>query len=94
MGNFNRLHFSDLHFSAGGTFDTGMARDALIICLEAAKFKCDYIFITGDIADKRGYSTAKPFVERIKNATGVPPEQIYWAVGNHDIKRGAIIRGD
>ncbi|MCL1808556.1 MAG: AAA family ATPase [Clostridiales bacterium] len=92
MGNFKWLQFSDLHFRRRDSFDMSMARDALLSCLSEEKFKCDYIFITGDIANQNSYDSASEYMEKLLEITNVGKENVFWAVGNHDIKRGSRLR--
>lgn len=86
MSNFNWLQFSDLHLNQHSAFDTQMTRSALLSRLKAEKFKCDYVFITGDIAYKGIYDSAKQWIQdMLKCIDGAPI--VFWAVGNHDIPR-------
>ncbi len=97
MSEFNWLHFSDLHFSAKDGFDTKTARRQLLECLKriGEGKTYDYIFITGDVANRCDYTGAKEFLEKLISCINLPPdtsERIFWAVGNHDISRTRKIR--
>jgi len=92
MGGFKWLHFLDLHFSMQDSFDTGLARQSLLECLAREKLACDYVFITGDIANQNDYSAAKEFVTELLSRVKVDAQNVFWAVGNHDIKRGSKLR--
>ena len=58
-GGFSFLQFSDLHNHRDKGFDLTLALSRLLDFLEDNKeeLPCDYVFITGDIANK---CTAKP----------------------------------
>ncbi|MCL1913178.1 MAG: tetratricopeptide repeat protein [Eubacteriaceae bacterium] len=92
MGNFKWLHFSDLHFSPNESFDTIQARRAFLSCLEEENFSCDYVFITGDIANKGNYDNVEKQMAELVGKLNVDKSNIFWAVGNHDIKRGYRMR--
>lgn len=97
MENFRWIHFSDLHLSAESDFDTVDAREKLIKKLTELTATrngrlCDYIFITGDIANKCDYKNTREFMNRLLKALGITSkkeikERVFWAVGNHDIER-------
>lgn len=99
MGDFGWLHFSDLHLS-GCTLDAEMAKDKLIKFVEKKReenqLNFQYIFITGDIANRGEYEGTKDFMKKLFSACGLNCtkkglERVYWAVGNHDIDRSEII---
>jgi predicted phosphodiesterase len=99
MGDFHWLHFSDLHLTPNANFNTAFARERLIDFLaaetKAGRLQCDYIFITGDIANKNDYSGAKKFIGelfRALNWTSDKYSNVFWAVGNHDISRENMLR--
>lgn len=53
--------------------------------------KCDYIFIAGDIANQCDYTDTKDFIAKLRTAVSLTDDgaqRVFWAVGNHDIKRG------
>lgn len=92
MEDFRWLHFSDLHLEPEkGSFDSGRARQELIRTLEEEDFgprENLYVFITGDIANKGKYAKEQiEWLGKFKTALGVPEERIFWAAGNHDLKR-------
>ena len=86
------MQFSDLHFNPKEYFDTSMARKQLLTLLDEKRFKCEYLFITGDIANRGDYSSAKENLEQILSRVEVSPDNVFWSVGNHDIKRGGKLR--
>ncbi|MCL1912991.1 MAG: AAA family ATPase [Eubacteriaceae bacterium] len=92
MKDFKWLQFSDLHFSSFDTFDTLLARKALLECLEREKFECDYVFITGDIAHKNKYENVDKHMAEIISRIAVELSNVFWSVGNHDIKRDSRLR--
>ena len=92
MGDFTWLQFSDLHFHTGDLYDTQRARQALVKCLAQEQFECDYVFFTGDLVQKNNYENADKHMATIRNEIKVDPNNIFWAVGNHDIRRDSIIR--
>ena len=92
MGDFSWLQFSDLHFHTGDLYDTQRARQALVKCLAQEQFECDYVFFTGDLVQKNNYENADKHMATIRNEIKVDPNNIFWAVGNHDIRRDSIIR--
>ena len=92
MRDFKWLQFSDLHFSSYESFNIQLARKALLECLEREKFECDYVFITGDIANKNIYENVDKHMAEIITRTAVEPDNVFWAVGNHDIKRDSRLR--
>ena len=87
MGSFNWLQLSDLHFSPKTHFDTTTARNQLLAVLEKERLKCNYLFITGDIANRGEYGSSKEYLDQIISCVKVPASNVFWAVGNHDIKR-------
>lgn len=86
MGNFNWVHLSDLHLKQFENFDISNMREKLLKELEKLK-DVQYVFITGDIANRFQYGDAKKVVAEIKSATKVKDENVFWSVGNHDISR-------
>jgi len=95
QNTFKWLQFSDLHLSIE-SFDTEFLKERLISFLTQQNFSCDYIFITGDVANKGDYSNTEIFVrDRLIKAINIKnKENIYWCIGNHDIKRDSKIRKD
>lgn len=84
------LHISDLHCNPKEGFDTSLAKKKLIDFFEKnyADLSCDYIFITGDIADRGNYSDVENFIKKlIKSVCTNYSPYIIWVPGNHDIKR-------
>lgn len=102
MGNFRWLHFSDLHLKPEEKeFDTQMAWDALLDCVRKENFGNRdniYVFITGDIFNQGKFEEEERKVQQISeflDALGVQKEKVFWAAGNHDMKRttgGEIIQ--
>ena len=94
--DFSFLLFSDLHNHKYMNFDLTQARSRLIDFLGKKDFPCDYIFIAGDIANQCDYTGARDYIARLHGAVGKLPEdgkqRVFWAVGNHDIKRGRKLR--
>lgn len=86
MGSFNWVHLSDLHLKQFENFDISNMREKLLEKLEKLK-DVQYVFITGDIANKFEYGNAEEVVAEIKSATKVKDENVFWSVGNHDITR-------
>ena len=93
MGSFRWLQFSDLH-SGLKSFNASTIRQQLLKFLEEKKFDCDAVFITGDVANQGNYD--EDTIVFIRNMLGKitlsNAEHIYWAVGNHDIKRDIRFR--
>jgi len=92
---FSFLLFSDLHYNKDISFNSTQALDRLIDFLSLRNFPCDYIFIAGDIANKCDYTGTKSYISRLCGAVNLPMnkgQRVYWAVGNHDIKRGRTQR--
>jgi hypothetical protein len=94
MNKFTWLHFSDLHFNSGDSFVMAHARKSLCSFLKNNNMSCDYLFITGDIADKGEYSKSiisiKELIDSISFNTDC--ENIFWSAGNHDIERGITLK--
>jgi len=88
LGSFCWLQFSDLHLNPRVNFDTDLARAKLLEHLKNQNLKIDYIFITGDIADKSNYNGAAEFITELMDCAKVSRKNVYWSVGNHDIDRG------
>lgn len=94
MRDFRWLHFSDLHLTPEHpNFQTKMAWDALLDCLKKEDFgkRSDlYVFITGDIFNKGMFGQEDTKAAQIKeflDKLGVRKERVFWAAGNHDMKR-------
>ncbi len=95
MGDFRWLHFSDLHLNPENTsFDTLQAWDELLKCVQEQDFgeRSDlYVFITGDIFNKGKFEEEEDKkIERIRKLLeilDVQKERVFWAAGNHDMKR-------
>ena len=99
--SFNWLHFSDLHLKPDTevSFDTSRARRRLLEFLRtkttADELPWDYLFITGDIANRNDYSGSKDFIDKMLEAlkwTNNNEPRVFWAVGNHDISQENTIR--
>jgi Predicted phosphohydrolases len=89
---FRYLHFSDLHFNTKDTVGKQHAHDTLLTYLKEQKFATDFLFITGDIADKADYTEAKVFIPKLVDEIDINKDNIFWSVGNHDIKRTRTAR--
>lgn len=89
MKDFNWLHFSDLHMWSEEKFESKYARKKLVEYLETMKLDCDYMFITGDIANKGDYSNTKQYVSGLIAAAKMDQkiDRVLWSIGNHDISR-------
>ena len=88
MACFKWLQISDFHFKTKDSFDMSNARKKLLEKLKEDNIKPDYLFITGDIADKNVYASSKEYLEDLLNTVELSKDKVFWAVGNHDIKRG------
>lgn len=95
MRDFQWLHFSDLHLCSDDS-NAADARKSLIKYVEterkAGRLKFDYIFITGDVADKAKYDQSESYLKELFTALGLKItkrslSKVFWAVGNHDISR-------
>ncbi|MDR0919594.1 MAG: metallophosphoesterase [Oscillospiraceae bacterium] len=98
MSKFSWLHFSDLHYSSDMGISQDMFKEALYKCLkkirEETKEDIDYIFITGDVANKEVYEdnlkdNIKAIISSIEDDQNIQeePKKIFWVIGNHDIER-------
>lgn len=103
MGDFRWLHFSDLHLNPENTsFNTLQAWDELLKCVQEQDFgeRTDlYVFITGDIFNKGKFDEEEDKkiqqIKKLIEVLGVQKEKVFWAAGNHDMKRttgGELIR--
>lgn len=99
--NFSFLHFSDLHSHGHQGYDhtQALARLADFIEQYSNSLKCDYVFFTGDMANKGDYSNTIDFIKKLIKSisftdTSGKDQKIFWSVGNHDIKRGCKMRED
>jgi len=94
MSKFTWLHFSDLHFNSGDSFAMAYARKSLYSFLKNNNIYCDYLFITGDIADKGKYSESFTSMRCLINSISFNTncENIFWSAGNHDIERGITLK--
>ena len=97
MGGFRWLHFSDLHLTPEADFDTHFARNQLIKFLSAGTvsghLQWDYIFFTGDIANKGKYDGVKDFINKLFCSLNLrDTRRVFWSVGNHDISRESKLR--
>ena len=88
MKSFKWLQFTDLHLNPQESFDKSIAKMEMLNYLNEKKFKCDYVFFTGDIANRGNYGATKEFVEQILKTVDVSYENVFWSAGNHDIRRG------
>jgi predicted MPP superfamily phosphohydrolase len=86
MANFSWLQFSDLHLNPHESFDTRIARKALLDCLRKERFNADYVFLTGDIADRGNYEFSDELMPKILDEIK-GTKNVFWASGNHDIKQ-------
>jgi len=93
MKDFKWLHFSDLHLSCD-TMDADTAKNKMIEFIKKKRelndLEYNYIFISGDIANKAIYKGTKEFLEKLFFALGLKNNKkdlrkVFWAVGNHDI---------
>ena len=99
FGDFHWLHFSDLHLSPKAGFNSEFAKEQLIEFLREetinGRLPYDYIFITGDIVHGCDYSNVQDFISKLfkaLNCTSKKYNQMFWAVGNHDIYRDNKLR--
>jgi len=88
---FSFLLFSDLHKHPDNNFDLTMLHERLIDFLKKEKFSCDYIFIAGDVVNKCNHTDiSKGYMAKLRGAVKLPEgntQRVFWAAGNHDIKR-------
>jgi WD40 repeat protein/predicted MPP superfamily phosphohydrolase len=86
------LQFSDLNFSVSTSFDAGSAKATLLTCLSELRKETgfNYVFITGDLADKNDYTSDKTYVKDILDSAGVASCNVFWAAGNHDIRHSKM----
>ena len=92
MSVFSWLHFSDLHFSDLDGYDMKIAQERLGDFIKKNIHICDYVFISGDVADRGIYDEVKKNLQDILgciniNYDGKEQERVFWAIGNHDIAR-------
>jgi len=97
MGSFHWLHFSDLHLTPKVKFDTQYARARLLEFLgnevSAGRLPCDYIFLTGDIANKGKHDSVPAFMQQLfASLSWRKRDHVFWAAGNHDISRENKLR--
>jgi predicted MPP superfamily phosphohydrolase len=99
--SFHWLHFSDLHLTSTEYFDTNAAKRRLLTFLKteitAGRIKCDYLFLTGDIANTCKYDDVENFIVSLFKVLELDKDdykRAFWAVGNHDISRGSKLRND
>ena len=88
---FEFLLFSDLHSHKDKNFNLTQALSRLNKFLKKKEFQSDYIFIAGDIANQCDYTDTRDFMGKLRGAVKLPEDdkqRVFWAVGNHDIKRG------
>ena len=97
--SFHWLHFSDLHLTSNEYFDTRAAKKRLLEFLEteitAERIKCDYLFLTGDIANAYNYDGVEVFITRLLKVLKLDNDdykKAFWAVGNHEIDRENKVR--
>ena len=94
--DFSWLHFSDLHLSAKGIENNSM-REKLISFIKEqhnnGELLFDYVFITGDIANRSVYDGVHKLIKDLLGALNIKDgeikDKVFWACGNHDIKRPA-----
>lgn len=84
-------HLSDIHHIYKN-YKTTLLRDKLIEYLTSIKDDVDYIFITGDIADKGcGYDKEViTFLDNVLKALEIGKNEMFMVPGNHDIKRDPV----
>jgi predicted phosphodiesterase len=99
MAVFTWLHLSDLHFDSRTSFDGQIIQDAmcedLTSLIEKKKISIDFVFVTGDIANKGAeddYKIALSFFGRIHEITGVNRDAMFFVPGNHDVNRLLVSR--
>lgn len=85
-------HLSDIHHMYE-TYKTTLLRDKLIDYLSDNKSNIDYLFITGDIADKGGQYGAEviSFLDDVMNAVEIGKSELFMIPGNHDITRDPMV---
>jgi predicted phosphodiesterase len=102
--DFAWLHFSDLHFKADADYDDSHIRGALHDFLikefrdKPDGLPVDYVFITGDVANKHDYSQAEANIEDLLHSLGWSigdcQEKVFFAIGNHDIDKQIKLRNN
>lgn len=95
MESFKWLHFSDLHLSCA-SFNEKRAKEKLIEFIKRERklkhLEYDYVFISGDVANRAVYKDADSFLADLFSALGLENteeglKKVFWSVGNHDIRR-------
>lgn len=98
MGYFKWLHLSDLHFRICEGFDMCLILDRLkkVLQKETENDKFQYIFLTGDLADRNDYSIIDNRINELLLDSNIleADGKIFWVCGNHDIPRTYNIRKD
>lgn len=84
-------HLSDIHFMYK-SYETKVMRDKLIEYLGSLKNDVDYLFITGDIADKGcDYDNEVfSFLDSVLQALEIKKDGLFMVPGNHDIRRNKM----
>ncbi|TKJ86073.1 hypothetical protein PaeCFBP13512_19765 [Paenibacillus sp. CFBP13512] len=84
-------HLSDIHHMYE-TYKTTLLRDKLIEYLSNKKNDVDYLFITGDIADKGGQYGIEVinFLDDVVKAIEIEKKDLFMIPGNHDINRNPM----
>ena len=78
-------------------YDATQAKESLISTLLSKSFpKVDYVFVTGDIANRAVFPEPKAdsWIVRFIDALHFNKTKIYWAIGNHDIDLSRSTRND
>lgn len=91
MSKFTWLHFSDLHFCKDGDTRHHTTRDRLCAFLKSSRLSADFLFITGDIAEKANFIGAKEYIDKLIEASDITrndpdiSRRVFYVAGNHDV---------
>jgi UDP-2,3-diacylglucosamine pyrophosphatase LpxH len=85
------MHFSDLHFNQDDESTYKLSRESLLGFLKDKKLLSNYIFITGDSADKGKFNGVVDYIKNLsKNCLNNPKKKIeecvFYVAGNYDVK--------
>lgn len=85
-------HLSDIHHMYQN-YKTNLLRDKLIDYLSENKSNIEYLFVTGDVADKGGQYDDEVinFLDDVLNAAKISKSELFMIPGNHDIKRNSMV---
>lgn len=85
-------HLSDIHHMYE-TYKTTLLRDKLIEYLSDKQSDINYLFITGDVADKGGQYGKEVinFLDDVVNAIEIEKNELFMIPGNHDISRNPMV---